>query len=248
MARIVKEADERKNEILDAAERLFTVKGYGKTTILDILEQVGIAKGTFYYYFKSKEEVMDAIIERFIEQDVQKARQIALDKGLTPVQKFCGIIAAQQPRTDGPKDRMIEEFHLPANAQMHEKSIVRSILAISPILGQVVSQGVEQHIFSTEYPLEAIQILLASGQVLFDSSMFAWTPAEMEQKVNGFIAAMEAVLGAEAGTFEPMKQILAAGNTIAPESRQKPESCQKPQPCQKPKSHQKPQPRSGREE
>lgn len=105
MARIVKEADERKNEILDAAERLFTVKGYGKTTILDILEQVGIAKGTFYYYFKSKEEVMDAIIERFIEQDVQKARQIALDKGLTPVQKFCGIIAAQQPRTDGPKDR-----------------------------------------------------------------------------------------------------------------------------------------------
>lgn len=123
MARIVKEADERKNEILDAAERLFTVKGYGKTTILDILEQVGIAKGTFYYYFKSKEEVMDAIIERFIEQDVQKARQIALDKGLTPVQKFCGIIAAQQPRTDGPKDRMIEEFHLPANAQMHEKAL-----------------------------------------------------------------------------------------------------------------------------
>ena len=77
MARIVKEADERRNEILDAAETLFTEKGYSKTTIIDILNQVGIAKGTFYYYFKSKEEVMDAIIERFIEQDVQKARLIA---------------------------------------------------------------------------------------------------------------------------------------------------------------------------
>ena len=64
MARIVKEADERRNEILDAAETLLQ-KRVLKTTIIDILNQVGIAKGTFYYYFKSKEEVMDAIIERF---------------------------------------------------------------------------------------------------------------------------------------------------------------------------------------
>ncbi len=59
---------------------------------------------------------MDAIIERFIEQDVQKARLIAMDKSISPVRKICRIIAAGQPRTDGPKDRMIEEFHLPANA------------------------------------------------------------------------------------------------------------------------------------
>lgn len=136
MARIVKEADEQRNEILDAAETLITEKGYSKTTIIDILNQVGIAKGTFYYYFKSKEEVMDAIIERFIEQDVQKARLIAMDKSISPVRKICRIIAAGQPRTDGPKDRMIEEFHLPANALMHEKSIVRSILALSPHPGR----------------------------------------------------------------------------------------------------------------
>ena len=212
MARIVKEADERRNEILDAAETLITEKGYSKTTIIDILNQVGIAKGTFYYYFKSKEEVMDAIIERFIEQDVQKARLIAMDKSISPVRKICRIIAAGQPRTDGPKDRMIEESHLPANALMHEKSIVRSILALSPILGEIASQGVKERLFSTEHPLEAMQILLVSGQILFDSSMFTWTPCEMEQKINGFIEAMEAVLGAEKGTFEPMKQILAAGS------------------------------------
>ena len=61
--RISKEYDERKNEILDTAERLFHTKGYEKTTINDILKEVNIAKGTFYYYFKSKEEVMDALIE-----------------------------------------------------------------------------------------------------------------------------------------------------------------------------------------
>lgn len=70
----------------------------------------------------------------------------------------------------------------------------------------------KERLFSTEHPLEAMQILLVSGQILFDSSMFTWTPCEMEQKINGFIEAMEAVLGAEKGTFEPMKQILAAGS------------------------------------
>ena len=68
--RIVKEAEERRNEILDAAERLFSGKGYNHTTINHILDEVQIAKGTFYYYFKSKEEVMDAIIDRVNSRDV----------------------------------------------------------------------------------------------------------------------------------------------------------------------------------
>lgn len=47
MTRIIKEADERRNEILDAAETLITEKGYSKTTIIDILNQVGIARVLF---------------------------------------------------------------------------------------------------------------------------------------------------------------------------------------------------------
>ena len=60
--RVVKEYDERKNEILDASEKLFLEKGYVQCTIKDILKAVDIARGTFYYYFESKEEVLDAVI------------------------------------------------------------------------------------------------------------------------------------------------------------------------------------------
>jgi AcrR family transcriptional regulator len=62
--RIVKEAKERKNEILDAAEELFAAKGYEETSTGDILDRVGIARGTLYYHFKSKEDILDALIER----------------------------------------------------------------------------------------------------------------------------------------------------------------------------------------
>ena len=52
--RIVKEAQERKNEILDIADRLFKLKGFDHTSIADILMEAGIARGTLYYHFKSK--------------------------------------------------------------------------------------------------------------------------------------------------------------------------------------------------
>jgi len=74
--RIIKEYEERRKEILETAERLFLTKGYTKTTVNDILKEIGIAKGTFYHYFKSKEEVMDEIIMRIIKEDVAKAKVI----------------------------------------------------------------------------------------------------------------------------------------------------------------------------
>lgn len=54
--RIIKEAEVRKNEILDVAEDLFAVRGFDGTSTNDILEKAGIARGTLYYHFKSKEE------------------------------------------------------------------------------------------------------------------------------------------------------------------------------------------------
>lgn len=53
--RIVKEAEERKNEILDVAERLFVSKGFDNTSTNDILNEIGIARGTLYYHSNPKQ-------------------------------------------------------------------------------------------------------------------------------------------------------------------------------------------------
>ena len=66
--RTVKNAEERKNEILDAAEVLFARKGFEETSTGDILEMVGIARGTLYYHFRSKEEILDSDIEALIAE------------------------------------------------------------------------------------------------------------------------------------------------------------------------------------
>ena len=69
-----KEAEERKKEILDIAEALFIAKGYEETSTTDILERVGIARGTLYYHFKSKEEILDALIDRIIDGVVRNIK------------------------------------------------------------------------------------------------------------------------------------------------------------------------------
>lgn len=210
--RIVKEAKERKNEILDAAEMLFTTKGYNKTTIIDILEAVGIAKGTFYYYFKSKEEVMEGIIKRVVDNDVVAAKRISLDKTLTPVQKIFSIFKVQQPQKDNNKEKLIEQFHYPMNAEMHQKSITQSVRSLAPILEEVVKQGNDENIFHTKYPREVIEFLILSGQNLFDSSMFQWSQEELTIKIEAFISIIEILLGAERDSFSCMREILAGTN------------------------------------
>lgn len=54
--RIVKEAEERKNEILDVAGRLFGEQGYDATSTNDILKEIGIARGTLYYHSNPKKK------------------------------------------------------------------------------------------------------------------------------------------------------------------------------------------------
>lgn len=63
--RITKDPEERKKEILNAAIRVFSEKGYEKTSITDIAKSINIAQGLCYRYFASKEELFDAALEEY---------------------------------------------------------------------------------------------------------------------------------------------------------------------------------------
>src|SRR5687768_15697032 len=69
-----KQPEIRRDQLLDAAERLFAKKGLAESTVADIAEEAGVAKGTFYLYFPSKDHCVvavkkrlaDGIVDRFI--------------------------------------------------------------------------------------------------------------------------------------------------------------------------------------
>jgi AcrR family transcriptional regulator len=204
--RVVKKPEVRKSEILDASEELFAAKGYEKATINDILAVVNIAKGTFYYYFKSKEDVLDAIVQRRIDEGIEKARAVAANPNLGVQKKLLAVIMAQKPQNQA-QENFPAVLHEHGNAQLHQKMLIECVLRLSPILQDIIEEGVRQNIFNTPFPKECIEILLTVALVLFDDGYFHWEPDEMTVKIPAFLCAMERVLGAETGSFANFAQV-----------------------------------------
>ncbi|MCL2054238.1 MAG: TetR/AcrR family transcriptional regulator [Oscillospiraceae bacterium] len=189
-----------KNLILDTAARLFMEKGYEQTSVNDILKFSSIARGSLYYHYKSKEDVLDGVLGRITEQITVQAKAIADDSELTADEKMMRIISSIN-LSESPNEPIIQELHKPANALLHQKSITQTIQTVAPLIAGVVRQGVSEGIYHTEYPLETIEILLVAGQFIFDEAMFERTAEETAARMAAFINIVEAALGAERGSF-----------------------------------------------
>ena len=191
-----KEAEERKKEILDIAEDLFTAKGYDNTSTADILERAHIARGTMYYHFKSKEEILDALIDRIIQGVVCNVKS-ALSYKVPAPKKIISFVGAM--RVDSAIGKEIADHaHKPQNALMHQK-ILNSLLAVlTPIAAGIIKDGIKEGSLSTDYPEEAAEMLLIYSSVIFDD-MNEMTKAQREKKVAGFVFNMERLLGVESG-------------------------------------------------
>lgn len=199
--RILKKPEERKSEILDIAEILFTSRGYNKTTINDILNEAKIAKGTFYYYFKSKEEVMDAVVMRYIDSGTEFIKEIAENSNLSAREKLFLIITKSNAEDQNKKEVMIEEFHKANNAEMHQKSLIMTITILTPIITKIIEQGIKEGVFKTDYPKEIVEIFLVSSQFLFDEGIFQWKEEDIIKKAKALEEVMERSLNTEKGIF-----------------------------------------------
>ncbi|MDR2444914.1 MAG: TetR/AcrR family transcriptional regulator [Spirochaetaceae bacterium] len=198
--RVSKKHDVRLNEILDAAELLFTQKGYEQATVNDILDKVEIGKGTFYHYFKSKEDVMAGVIRRIAEGLVEKARAVAADNTLSAPEKMKSMLSAVS-LSGNTGEAVLEELHRPANERMHLMSIVEAVRGIAPVMAEVIQQGVSEGVYHTPYPLETMEFLLASTQFFFVDAVFQWKPEELATRVKACVRIIELSLGAAEGSF-----------------------------------------------
>ena len=202
---VIKNGEERKHEILDIAKELFIEKGYENTSIVNILEKVGIAKGTLYYYFTSKEEILDAIIDRISEKIFYKAQEISKDPSLSVQEKILGVVMSLNIEDDKEK-KIVNNIHNPQNLLMHQKQFDSIIDNVVPILTKVICEGIEKGIFNTDYPLETVEMILIYTQTVFDSNNNL-SMEETLRKISAFIVNLERLLGAEKGSFDFIKQV-----------------------------------------
>lgn len=199
--RVVKEAEERKNEILDTAERLFSTKGYDDTSTADILNEIGIARGTLYYHFKSKEEILDAMIDRMAKGLAGKAKKILSEKDTPVLLRFTEMMLSLKVDDRSVGYELLEEAHKPQNALMHQKMQKSVLSEICPLITALIQEGIVQGICRTDYPEEVAEMTLLYANTAFDDLM-EYGEDEKRRKIKAFIYNLERLLNMEQGSME----------------------------------------------
>ncbi|RDU37147.1 TetR/AcrR family transcriptional regulator [Neobacillus piezotolerans] len=198
--RVVKKAEERRNEILDAADELFGKKGFDGTTTKDILDKVGIARGTLYYHFKSKEDLMDALIDRYSNHLLGVAKETSKDKRIPIIERIIRVVISMNLKGGSSKEIM-DHIHKPQNALMHQKIKKFIINGITPIMAEIIQDGIEQGIFQTPYPYECMEMIVTYMNTVFDDDMVEMTAEQRASRIHAFIFNAERLLGAENGSL-----------------------------------------------
>lgn len=208
--RVVKEAQERRNEILDVAERLFCTKGFDATSTGDILNEVGIARGTLYYHFKSKEEILDAMIERITRDLVRKASAIAKNGSIPVLERLVQTILALNLNNDL-GEMVMEQIHKPQNALLHQKMQSRLLAEVNPMITGIIRDGIEQGIFQTAYPEGMVEMTMLYSNTVFDD-LAEDTPQERKMRILAFTYNVERMLGMQEGSLmQSMQKIFRQG-------------------------------------
>ncbi len=198
--RVVKTAEERKNEILDVAEQLFAEKGFDHASTNDIINRIGIARGTLYHHFGSKEEILDAMVERMTHQGIARAGAVIADRSVPLLDRLSGAIITLDLGT-GAGVEVFEQIHKPQNALLHQKMQERLLDGVVPLIASLIMEGNEKGIFDAKYPAEAAEMILTYANTAFDE-LAGLDREQLERKSRAFIFHTERILGAEEGSLE----------------------------------------------
>jgi AcrR family transcriptional regulator len=158
MKRITKNPAERRQELVNAAERLFLEKGYERTAVGDIVKSISVAQGTFYYYFNSKSSILEAVLEQNFSVMENVLASLLERTDIDPSEKF-NRMANGLFRFSREKKGLIDATHLASNAVLHQKLEEMSHTKLIPWLTRIVEAGVEDGQFDVPYPAETIDLI-----------------------------------------------------------------------------------------
>ena len=202
--RTIKDGKERRQELLDIARKMFITKGYEKTSVNDILKEVGIAKGTFYYYFASKEEMLEAMIFEVVMEGVGRAKVILKEDSIPLLMRILMALQAQTPEMEG-ADMIHAEIVKPENAKLDQVYLRMMIRELTKVLKEPVEEAVCQGVMETRYPEESIGIVMLLAQEILNRPTFDWNEEEEGKKMQVFLYHVQKILGIP---DKEMKQIM----------------------------------------
>ena len=172
--------EERRKEIIRAAAELFAQQGYEKTTVSQIVKKVGVAQGTFYLYFDSKEHVRMGVYEAIVNEVFEKGLEIKT-LAADPLKKIELFLLAGVDTMKRHQDlaRVIhrdvscEAIYDEESRNMHRK-------LVGP-LGEILREGMDSGVFAKADPTITAYLLIGLVDRISSSAILWEEPAPLEQ-------------------------------------------------------------------
>lgn len=206
----MKKGIERRDQIIEAAERLFYEKGYEQTSVQDVLDALSLSKGGFYHYFQSKIELLEAVCRRQSVRDAEEmtaavARQEGAVAKLNTLLRYCGLLRA---------DRMdfallvLRVGYLGGSLQLRACLREGLMEAALPMMREIILEGLAENVFFTRFPDDIGELILQLFANITDElAMLIASGApenqmgDMLTRLETYRCSVETLLGAPFGTI-----------------------------------------------
>ncbi|MCM1040442.1 MAG: TetR/AcrR family transcriptional regulator [Roseburia sp.] len=191
------------DKILDALQNLLENKDIQTISVNEIAQTAGIAKGSVYYYFSSKEAILEALIERNYEKPIRTAKNLAGQINVSPFTRMAMIFQAcrnssaefLRHHTDkkgtGTQDQLL----------LHQKYLNHLVTELKPALTAIIEQAIELGQIHFDYPAALADIVLIVLAVKMDTTLMPSSPEEIENTILGLISLLEKGTGNPAGSL-----------------------------------------------
>ncbi len=190
------------DKILDALWELLRDNEIQTISVSDIAAAAGMAKGTVYYYFPSKDAILQALVERSYAKPIEEAKKLAKQTDIPAFTRMAMIFQAcrsssselhsqEEPLTNGTQ----EEAHI------HQKYLRYLITELKPVLTDIIKQAIENGDINFDYPDALSEIALIVLCVKIDNTIFPSTKEEIEQTLRGLVSLLEKGTNAPPGAL-----------------------------------------------
>jgi len=199
--RVSKDPAVRRHELVVAAYELFRERGFEHVSVNDIVKKIGLAQGTFYYHFKTKYEILDAVVEYDMQKSLVAIGTILENNKLDPVGKMQAIVNLSL-NLDEVEKSFIGEIRSEANAVTTQKYTAKMSELLVPRLAKVVEEGVKAGQFTVEYPHETMEMLFDMHLSLQHSLAITQDPDSCRRKMRAAEDIYVKALGVKKGSLK----------------------------------------------
>lgn len=201
--------DSKYTRILDALQTLLEAKDIRNISVSEIARTADMGKGSLYYYFPSKEAILEALVERDYAQPLETAKNLAARTDIPPFTRMAMIFQACRNSSVQFRTRRNTpaSASAPEQAFIHQKYVAYLVTELKPALTEIIRQGIGTGEIHFDRPSALAEIVLIVLAVKLDNALVPSSPEETEDTILGLISLLEKGTENPAGSLNFLRTI-----------------------------------------